>query len=356
MKHNAKLRHTRPFALAIALLLGLVLLAACSSDSANHATDGDAAEENAAAEEATGTNTNAETGSGSAASADEASTEEATDEMGVREITDTTNRTVEIPAVPERIVYIGSSPGDLITLGIEPVGASLGVIATQVVYPELLEGIEDVGGTEQDLEKITALNPDLILFDGVVYDDKAEALSKIAPAVGFDSAAPMYERLRFLADVVARTEEAERWIAAYEAKAETVIARIGASPDDTATVLLQLGKQLYVMGNRGLAVTVFDVLKFQPAPKVQELIEQSERFIDISHEVLPEYAGDWIFLLSNSADETVEAVEGLESSDLWQTIPAVKDGQVYKLPSRWNFDDPVTRERLLDELPELMGK
>jgi hypothetical protein len=30
--------------------------------------------------------------------------------------------------------------------------------------------------------------------------------------------------------------------------------------------------------------------------------------------------------------------------------------QVYAFESKWNFDDPITRERLLDELPRIMGK
>lgn len=274
----------------------------------------------------------------------------------VRSITDYTKRTFDIPAAPKKIVYVGSSPGDLFVLGVKPVGASLGVIASQIVYPELLGGIEDIGGNEVSLEKVVALEPDLILFDGVVYNEKVQALVKIAPAVAYDSAAPMYERLRFLADAAGKKAEAEAWIAGYETKAKKAIERLKTKPDDTATVLLQLGKQLYVMGNRGLAVTVFDVLGFKPAPKVKEIIDESKRFITVSNEVLPEYAGDWVFLLSNNAADTVAAKRALTDSAVWKAIPAVKNGQVYAFESKWNFDDPITRERLLDELPRIMGK
>lgn len=274
----------------------------------------------------------------------------------MRSITDYTKRTFDIPAAPKKIVYIGSSPGDLFVLGIKPVGASLGVIASQIVYPELLDGIEDIGGSEASLEKIVSLEPDLILLDGVVYNEKVEALVKIAPAVAYDSAAPMYERLRFLADAAGKKAEAEVWIAAYETKATKTIERLKTKPDDTATVLLQLGKQLYVMGNRGLAVTVFDVLAFKPAPKVKEIIDESKRFIAVSNEVLTEYAGNWVFLLSNNAADTVAAKQALTDSAVWKAIPAVKNGQVYAFESKWNFDDPITRERLLDELPRMMGK
>jgi len=327
---------------AAALSLFIALCAACS----NGAPAGDTAGGSPAAA--------AQTTSGGGGSPDPGKTGEP--KPTTRSITDYTKRTFDIPAQPKRIVYVGSSPGDLFALGVKPVGASLSVISSQIVYPELLSGIEDIGGGEANLEKITLLEPDLILFDGVVYDDKVQALAKIAPSVSYDSAAPMYERLRFLADATGKKEEAEKWITGYEAKAKVTLERLKTSPDETAAVLLLLGKQLYVMGNRGLSVTVFDVLGFKPTPKIKGIIDDSKRFITVSAEVLPEYTGDWVFLLANKAEETVAAKQALLDSALWKSLPAVKNGQVHVFESKWNFDDPITRERLLEELPRIMGK
>lgn len=326
----------------VALVLFAVLLTSCSDGTP------------AGGQSAAGASTSDESGSGKSNAANLTENEAA--KTSTRLITDYTKRTVEIPDEPKKIVYIGSAPGDLFVLGVRPVGASLGVISSQIVYPELLDGIEDIGGPEFNLEKIVALEPDLILIDGIVYGGEMQALGKIAPVVAYDSAAPMYERLRFLAAVTGKPAEAEKWITDYEAKAEAMLERLKTNPDDTATVLLQLGKELYVMGNHGLAVTIFDVLEFKPAPKVQEIIDDTERFISISNEVLPEYTGDWLFLLSNDADETVAATQALTGSAIWKTLPAVQNGQVYTFDSNWNFDDPITRERLLDELPRMMGK
>lgn len=327
---------------ATALLLTITLFAACSGNGASPGTNSGNEGTPAASLAASANSSPAPAGGPES-----------------RSITDFLDRTIEIPAQPQKIVYVGSSPGDLLALGIKPVGASLGVIGVQVAYPDLLGGIEDIGGNEVSMEKILALEPDLIFIDAMFYADAetVEAFMKIAPTVAFDSNAPMYERLRFMADTAGKKAEAEAWITEYEAKAEEVIKKLGITPGDTATVLLQLGKQLYVMGKRGLAVTIYDVLKYEPAPKAKEIIDQSLRFVDISNEVLPEYAGDWIFLLSNSSNqETAEATKALTESALWNTISAVKNGQVYSLGSKWNFDDPVTRERLLDELPRAMDK
>ncbi|WPQ59359.1 hypothetical protein [Paenibacillus polymyxa] len=37
----------------------------------------------------------------------------------------------------------------------------------------------------------------------------------------------------------------------------------------------------------------------------------------------------------------------LMNSEVWKTIPAVQNKRVYTLDSSWNFDDAITRERLL---------
>ncbi|MEK3887878.1 ABC transporter substrate-binding protein [Bacillus sp. FSL K6-3431] len=98
------------------------------------------------------------------------------------------------------------------------------------------------------------------------------------------------------------------------------------------------------------------MLGFQPAEKVKQLIDNGDGFSDISEEVLPEYAGDVLFVLTDQSEETTTETENLLNSDTWKMIPAVKTGHVYIMDSLWNFDDPITRERLLDELPKLMMK
>ncbi|WP_416150155.1 ABC transporter substrate-binding protein [Salipaludibacillus sp. HK11] len=273
------------------------------------------------------------------------------DPITTRTFNDYLENEVEIPVSPERVVILSSTPGDLLTLGVYPVGASLTVIESQVVYPELLEDIEDLGSGEFNFEKMVTLDPDLILIDGIVYADSYSRLSKIAPTVAFDSNMSMYDRLRLLADLTGKEKEAEDWIATYEAKAEDVMGELDQNEGVTASVMLVIGEDLFVMGNRGIAVTLFDVLGYKPALKVQELIEANERFVKVSEEVLPDYAGDWIFVLAEEQEKTV-----VTDSSVWQSIPAVEEGNVIFLDRKWNFDDPITRERLLSELVDLMGK
>ncbi|MHA6480960.1 ABC transporter substrate-binding protein [Paenibacillus sp. strain BS8-2] len=74
----------------------------------------------------------------------------------------------------------------------------------------------------------------------------------------------------------------------------------------------------------------------------------------MSSEVIADYAGDVLFVLTDETDETTAATDKLFSSTIWGTINAVKNKQVYIMNSSWNFDDPITRDRLLDELVKVM--
>ncbi|THF83249.1 ABC transporter substrate-binding protein [Cohnella fermenti] len=320
------MRRTASFLLAAVMLT--VLLAACGNSNNNVASD--------------------VYPSGSAqSSAPAAETKTYTDYKG---------REVEVPVEPQRIVYIGSNPGDLLAIGVKPIGASLSVIASQVAYPDLLDGIEDVG-YPYSAEKVLAMQPDLILFDD--WDEAGiEPLSKIAPTVvvGLDGTFPTEERVTRIAELLGRGEAATQWFDAYEKKAKAAQEYLNLTGEETATSLLILGADLYVMGNKGLNATLYGKLGFKPAAGVQKLIDGDERFVDVSDEVLPDYIGSTIFALSDTTEETSARQTKLTDSQVWKTIPAVQEGRVYWLDSMYNFDDPITQDRLIDKIVNIMNQ
>ena len=40
----------------------------------------------------------------------------------------------------------------------------------------------------------------------------------------------------------------------------------------------------------------------------------------------------------------------------WKGIPAVKNGKAYVVESRWAFNDPLTLDWLLDEMPKTISQ
>ncbi|QGQ94249.1 hypothetical protein EHS13_04665 [Paenibacillus psychroresistens] len=284
-------------------------------------------------------------------------TPEPTTEPATRSFIDSKDHTIEIPTHAKKIVYTGSDLGDLLALGVKPAGAALGVIASQVAFPDLLTGIEDIGDVKANLEKVLSLEPDLILMDsgGTYYESKDyDALNKIAPTVAYDRL-PTFERLLVMGDILGKKQEAEDWINAFKIKVAGIKDQVAVKEGKTASVYIRLGKDFYVMGNSGFATILYDTLGYTPATMVkQNLIDKKENFADLTKELLPEYAGDYLFVLTDEDETARAAADSFTNDAVFKSIKAVANKQVYYIPTKWNFDDPITKDRLLDELPNIM--
>lgn len=278
-----------------------------------------------------------------------------TNEQMTKSYTTQTDEVIEIPTQPQRVIYLGSTLGDLLAMDIPVVGANL-IHASESYIVDRLEGIEDVGNPG-DLEAITALQPDLIL-NGYNQDaDRNAAFSKIAPTIPFNSALPFTERVRELGNIFGKQDEAEQWISRFDTKAEAMWDKLNVAEGETATIFLQLGKQLYVMGNRSLGVVLYQEHGFSIPPAIQQnIIDKDQTFIQLSEELMPDYAGDHLFVLTLDNDESRAESERLLQSTLWKTLPAVQQGHVYTASAEWNTDNLLALEQLLDELPKWMNQ
>lgn len=320
----------RPFAILCILLLMCTLLFACSSK--EHG--GKTAETSARATEAA-----------------------AVTEATTRSYTDYKGHSSEIPVKPQRIIYSGETYGDLTALGVQAIGYPLSMGEGQV-FEDKLTGVEDVG-FPINLEKTLELQPDLIIYAGVEEADY-EALSKIAPTIIFNTFAPLKERMLELGDILGKKPEAEAWIANYLTKEEAMWSQLKASgmkDGETASVFTYYpGDRLFVMATTGLSQVLYGEQGFKPTPAIQQVLDADMGFQEISMELLQEYAGDRIFLLTPVAEEAKQSTDKLQESAVWKSLPAVKNGFVYTQDIMKSSSDATTREWLLNELPAMLGK
>jgi AraC-like DNA-binding protein/ABC-type Fe3+-citrate transport system substrate-binding protein len=257
-------------------------------------------------------------------------------------------------AKPERIVVTGFTLGELLTLGIKPVGADLTVMGEQVVYRDLLHGVVDVG-VLGDPSLIQALRPDLIILGSKLHRHHAKLIS-IAPTAILDSAEQTAKRLISVAELLGKRDEALAWIADYESRWLAMWQAIssGIRDEETAMVLLLLQGQLYLMGMSGFAATIYHPFGFRPSRSVTELIEREESCLEIEAESLADLDGDRLFLLVDSHEIDSQNVRRLMDTPSWRAMDAVKKGRIHIADSSWNYDDPVTRDRLLSVMPNIL--
>lgn len=257
------------------------------------------------------------------------------------------NGPVKVPADPKRVVVLSSFAGNVMALDVNIVG----VDAWSKANPRWTDKLKDAQEvSDESLEKIIELNPDLIIgLDNVKNLDK---LKEIAPTVVYT-----YGKVDYLTQhieigkLLNKEKEAVDWVDDFKARAknagEEIKAKIGA--DTTVSVIENFNKQLYVYGNnwgRGTEI-LYQEMKLKMPKKVEENALKPGYFA-ISLEVLPEFMGDYVIF--SKFDQTDTSVE---KTDTYKNIPAVKNNHVYEVNgSEFYFNDPLTLDMQLDFFKE----
>jgi len=278
-------------------------------------------------------------------------------EATTRMFTDWTGHKVEIPVNPKRVIYHGEVTGDVLALGVVPVGVMKNENGG-TVYDDLVANVEDVG-FPLSLEKSLELNPDLIIFSNADVT-QYEQISKIAPTVTFDSFAAITERMKTLGDLLGKQAEAEAWLTKYNTTMQemwTLVHENGVKEGETASVFTMYpGNRLFIMAGAGLPQFLYEENGFKPVDKVQEIIDQEIGFVEISAELLNEYAGDRIFILNPVDPAAQQSTNELMESEVWKNLPAVKNGYVYNFDIIKAGSDALSRDWMIEELPKVLIK
>lgn len=244
---------------------------------------------------------------------------------------------VEVPANPQRVVVLSSFVGNVMKLGITPVGVDTWSMKNPRWKGKLKETSEV---SEENLEKIIELNPDLII--GLSTTKNVDKLKKIAPTVTFTYGKIDYLQQHIeIGKLLNKEKEATAWVKEFKEQAGKVGQKIQAKigKDATVTVVENFNKQLYVFGTnfgRGTEI-LYQGMGLNMPKKVEESATKSGYYA-ISPEVLPEFAGD--YLIISKYDDTVNAY--MESNS-YKNIPAVKNGRAFVVNAReFYFNDPLT--------------
>jgi iron complex transport system substrate-binding protein len=260
---------------------------------------------------------------------------------------------VEIPVEPKRIVtdmYVS----DLLALGVKPVG-SIQYYLENPFYADQVEGIENIGDRGAvSLEKVVALDPDLI----ITYSDKAEEIEsyqKIAPTVviPYGTFTNVEDEIRGFGELMNKSEEAEAWLKTYDERIEAARAKVKAviKPEETFSILEVSDKSYYGYGDnfgRG-GQAVYRALELTPLEITKKELMGDTQWKEISREVVGDYAGDHIFLTVG------ENNKNYQGDSIWQSLPAVKNNQVYELlEDRYWYFDPIAIQGQAEEFADMI--
>ena len=256
------------------------------------------------------------------------------------------NGDIEIPKNPKRIIVLANSyAGYVLALGVKPIGLADFALKNPY-FKGKVDGIESVGD-EQSLEKITELNPDLIIAFNREGVDKFE---KIAPTVAITYGEKDYkEQLLEFGDMLNKKQEAEDWIAQWEEKIAKHKSEIQSIVGDRTVSIIGGGeKELMVFGEnfgRGGEI-IYEGFNLNMPPLIKEqAVDTKQGYAAVSLEVLNDFIGDYIFI------DGQDVADYLSTSPLWKDLPAVKEKKMLILDTDASyFSDPVSLDGQLDEI------
>ena len=287
-------------------------------------------------------------------------TEEGTSSGNTITVTDVRGE-VEIPETPQRIVDLSGNSDILSVLGYKVIGTANSDAYDYTKFPsyleETLKGAEILGYSMQDtmdVEAVMNLNPDLIVIS-TVQEKMYDQLSEIAPTVMIQlEALDWKEDVKALAKVFKKEAEADKWLEAYEDKAEKAGDKIKAEYGEDTTYLsfLASGGQFFIFDGAGFGEVLYEDMDLK---KPEGMPAQTDISLPVvTYEGLASIKADYIFLIA-----TKEDLAELQSNAIWNSLPAVKEGKVVVLESSPYFNQGysvIGKDLLVDEIGVMLNE
>lgn len=261
--------------------------------------------------------------------------------------------TTDLAQAPQRVVVIDSPHLDaLLAMGITPVGATES--GAETGFPGYLQdelaGTESVGQTaEPNIEKIAALEPDLIIGAKVRHEGIYDQLIEIAPTVMSEgSGTNWHEQAEITAAAVGKADEMQQLIADLDTRAQELGEDIDAEGQSASMVRFRPDNfRLY--GPETFSGSVLEQVGFD----LGERDWNEYSMMELSPENFAEIDGDVIFYTIPGAAvaTTYPAV-----SELWVESEAVKQGNVHEFEDEtWMIGIGVIgANEILDDLEETL--
>jgi iron complex transport system substrate-binding protein len=150
-------------------------------------------------------------------------------------ISDDMGRQVRLPVLPQRIISL--APSDTEILFAVGAGDQVVGVTTYCNYPPEAQDREKIGGFTANtisVEKIVALEPDLVVAAGAIQQSVIDALEKTdIPVVALDpnTLEDVYTTIELVGRLTGHADQAARVVADMQARVDSVTQRLAAVPE-----------------------------------------------------------------------------------------------------------------------------
>lgn len=281
-----------------------------------------------------------------------------------RQLTDAQGRKVEVPGDPKKVVALSEPTLDAaLALGVEPVGTTAGrgqkgvsaYLADKAAKSQVVASV-----AEADMEKLAALQPDLILLDETTGAKKTvDKLQEIAPTVVTAKLNEDWKKaFTDTADALNKKSDAEKWLADFDAQVADTKKKLGDNAGKSVSVIRwQDGAPSVVGKGAGHVGSTLKALGMdRPEDQQGASTGHSE---PVSLEKLATIDGDWLFLGAlGSEDDSRKAYEEARKVTNFEKLKAEKADHVVVIDgSAWNSaGGPLAARTVLDDIKGALAK
>lgn len=267
----------------------------------------------------------------------------------------------EIKGTPQKVVILTNEGTEaLLALGVKPVGA----VQSHLGNPwyehikEDMQGVEVLGLESQvNLEKIAALQPDLILGNKMRQEKVYQQLSAIAPTVFSETLRGEWKtNFQLYAKALNKEEEGKKVIADFDQRIEEFKTKFADKLSQEVSVVRFMPGKVRLYFQDTFTGVIFKQIGLA-RPAAQNKPEFAE---EITKERIPDMEGDIMFYFTfEKGDGEASKIEQEWTNDpLYKNLNVVKNNRAFKVDDAiWNTAGGVKAANLLlDELTKFYSE
>jgi iron complex transport system substrate-binding protein len=248
----------------------------------------------------------------------------------------------------------------LLALGVTPVAKwAIG----ESVQTYLEDQLKDLPKLEWNvpLEQVLSHSPDLIILEHGLdsYEGTYDDYKKIATTYVMteETTTNWRKQIEVFGKILNKEDKAEEVLNGYNEKVAAAKEELSnAIGEETVAAIWAVGNQFFMFEeNRHSAEVLYSELGVKVPDLVKSLGDAQMQWNPISLEKLSELDADHVFLL---AAEGEQGIDTLNNSDVWQSTPAAKNGNVYILndQSNWTNKGLIASEKTIEDILEYLVK
>lgn len=273
-------------------------------------------------------------------------------------IVDFADREVTFDSAPEKIVTLGTGDMQIIhALG----GKLVGIPTSKDVVIEDLKDVTQIGNSHtMDLEKIAALQPDVVIGDSTLNQKDLATIEGIGSKMIFtkaNSIDDIQKQIQMYGQLLQKEDKAKELIEVIENKVNELQAAEGKKP----RVLLIYGAPGTYMAAlpNSLSGNILEIAGGVNIASDLPSLDQYPQYAQLNAERVVEANPQYVFLMTHGDAESVRDgfVKEMEQNPSWNKLDAVKNNKIEILPAQLFGTNPGTQvTEAIEVMQELLQK